>query len=203
MRLESPRQRTIANTIQWQLVIVIYSLCFFPRYSENHLSEKEVHISSADSKKRPEPLVMVEMVFPNATNHYGTMFGGKVLDLMDRAAFLAATRFTEQSIVTASMERIDFFHPVKNGHLVELQAQVVYTGRTSLTVRVDLFAENPLRRYREQASQGYFNMVSVDENGRPMKVPQLLVETEEEKADWNHAKSLLDFRKKQAQACKP
>lgn len=151
---------------------------------------------TAAQNKRSEPLVLVEMVFPNSTNHYGTMFGGKVLDLMDRAAFLAATRFTEQSIVTASMERIDFFRPIKNGHLVELRAQVVYTGRTSLTVRVDLFAENPLRRYREQASQGYFNMVSVDEHGKPMSVPQLIAETEEEKAEWKHVRSLLDFREK-------
>jgi acyl-CoA hydrolase len=136
------------------------------------------------------------MVFPNSTNHYGTMFGGKVLDLMDRAAFLAATRFTEQSMVTASTERIDFFRPIKNGHLVELRAQVVYTGRTSLTVKVDLFAENPLRRYREQASQGFFNMVSVDEHGTPMRVPQLELETDDQRADWDHAKSLLEFRKK-------
>lgn len=153
-------------------------------------------MSAAVFKKKSEPLVLVEMVFPDSTNHYGTMFGGKVLDLMDRAAFLAATRFTEQSIVTASTERIDFFHPIKKGHLVELRAQIVYTGRTSLTVKVDLFAENPLRRYREQASQGFFNMVSVDENGKPIAVPQLEIETDEQRTDWAHAKSLLDFRKK-------
>lgn len=146
--------------------------------------------------KKSEPLVMLEMVFPDSTNHYGTMFGGKVLDLMDRAAFLAATRFTEQSIVTASMERIDFFRPIKNGHIVELKAKVVYTGRTSLTVKVELFAENPLRGYREQASLGFFNMVSVDEHGRPIPVPNLIVESELERADWNHVKSLLEFKAK-------
>ena len=153
-------------------------------------------MSPSKPARKSEPLIMIEMVFPNSTNHYGTMFGGKVLDLMDRAAFLAATRFTEQSIVTASMERIDFFRPIKNGHLVELRARVVYTGRTSLTVRVDLFAENPLRGYREQASQGFFNMVSVDEHGRPIPVPSLIVETESEKAEWEHVKSLLEFKSK-------
>ncbi len=152
-------------------------------------------MNTTENKKKSESLVLVEMVFPNSTNHYGTMFGGKVLDLMDRAAFLAATRFTEQSIVTASMERIDFFLPIKNGHLVELKSRVIYTGRTSLIVKVDLFAENPLRRYREQASQGYFNMVSVNEHGKPIPVPQVLIETEDEKADWDHARSLLEFRR--------
>lgn len=141
--------------------------------------------------KKSEPLIMVEMVFPNTTNHYGTMFGGKVLDLMDRAAFLAATRFTEQAIVTASMERIDFFHPIKHGNLVELKAHVIYTGKTSLVVRVDLFSENPLKGYRERASQGYFHMVSVNETGRPNDVPQLLISTEEEKKEWSIA---LEFR---------
>lgn len=145
--------------------------------------------------KKAIPLTMVEMVFPNATNHYGTMFGGKVLDLMDRAAFLAATRFTEQSIVTASMERIDFFRPIKNGHLVELEARVVYTGKTSLTVKVRLYAENPLRKYREQACQGFFHMVSIDENGRPIPIPGLLIETDEERADFKHVQGLHNFHK--------
>ncbi len=135
------------------------------------------------------PLHMVEMVFPNTTNHYGTMFGGKVLDLMDRAAFLAATRFSNHSIVTASMEHIDFFVPVKQGHLVELIAEIVYTGRTSLTVRVDLFSENPIERSRTHASQGYFNMVAVDSDGKPVRVPTLLVETEEQRTEWARVKA--------------
>ena len=124
------------------------------------------------------------------------MFGGKVLDLMDRAAFLASTRFSNQSMVTASMERIDFYVPVKSGNLVELIAQVVYTGRTSITVKVDLFSENPIKKTREHASQGYFNMVSVDETGRPIPVPSLSITTEEEKAEWDHVQSLIDFAKK-------
>ena len=142
--------------------------------------------------KKSEPLIMVEMVFPNTTNHYGTMFGGKVLDLMDRAAFLAATRFTEQAIVTASMERIDFFCPIKHGQLVELNARVIYTGRTSLTVKVDLFAENPLKGYRKQASRGYFHMVAVNQEGQPIPVKSLLVQTQEEKMEWQEAKKLRE-----------
>jgi len=142
-----------------------------------------------------EELRIVEMVFPNTTNHYGTMFGGKVLDLMDRAAFLAATRFCEQAIVTASMERLDFYVPVKSGHIVELIAKVVSTGRTSLTVKVDLYSENPIRRSKEHASRGYFHMVSVNQEGRPIPVPTLKVETPEEIAERDHALELLARRK--------
>ena len=145
--------------------------------------------------RRPNPLVMVEMVFPNATNHYGTLFGGKVLDLMDRAAFLAATRFSNQMMVTASTEHIDFFVPVKSGHLVELIAEVVFTGRTSLTVRVDLFSEDAIDKTREHASQGYFHMVSVDAHGSPIAVPALLVRNEVEQSEWDYVTKLREFRK--------
>lgn len=155
------------------------------------------------TQKQNEPLCMVEMVFPNTTNHYGTMFGGKVLDLMDRAAFLAATRFSNQPIVTASMEHTDFFAPVKSGNLVELVANVVYTGRTSLTVKVDLFSENSIKKTREHASQGYFHMVAVDEHGRSIPVPTLDVRTDEQKAEWDHIRSLLDFRKSRKNEVSP
>jgi uncharacterized protein (TIGR00369 family) len=143
-----------------------------------------------------EPLRLVEMVFPNTTNHYGTMFGGKVLDLMDRAAFLSATRFSNQAVVTASTEHIDFFAPVKEGDLVELIAKVVHSGRTSLTVRVDLYSENPIKKRREHASQGYFNMVAVDENGKPILVPLLKVVTADDQVEWNYAEQLCADHKK-------
>ena len=144
---------------------------------------------------KPEPLRMVEMVFPNSTNHYGTMFGGKVLDLMDRAAFLASTRYSNQSMVTASMERLDFFVPIKSGNLVELIANVVYVGRSSMTIKVDLFSENPIRKIRMHACQGYFHMVGVDENGHPVAIPSWAPETEDEVKEWRRVEKLIEFRK--------
>ena len=149
-----------------------------------------------DFTRKCEPLRMVEMVFPNTTNHYGTMFGGKVLDLMDRAAFLASTRFSNQAMVTASMEHIDFIAPVKHGNLVELLAHVVYTGNTSLTVRVDLFSENPIQKTREHSSRGYFHMVSVDENGNPIRVPTLQISTDEERNEWIQVQEMRKVRRK-------
>jgi acyl-CoA hydrolase len=154
-------------------------------------------LSSTPAARRREPAVplrMVEMVFPEATNHYGTMFGGKVLDLMDRAAFLVATRFCHQAIVTASMERIDFLVPIRQGHLVELMARVVHTGRTSLTARVDLFSEDPVGRTREHACVGYFHMVSVDASGHPIEVPELLLASAEEQAEWQKVDAMRQIR---------
>jgi acyl-CoA hydrolase len=149
-----------------------------------------------DIQKRMEPLRIVEMVFPNTTNHYGTMFGGKVLELMDRAAFLAATRFSNQAMVTASTEHIDFFVPIKHGNLIELVAKVIFTGNSSLSIKVDLYSENPIQKSRVHASQGYFHMVAVDENGRPTSIPKLIVSTEEERADWKLMEELRASRRK-------
>ncbi|MBO9539532.1 acyl-CoA thioesterase [bacterium] len=149
---------------------------------------------------RSAPIRIVETVFPGATNHYGTMFGGKVLELMDRAAFLAASRFAQQAMVTASTERIDFHHPIKHGHMVEAIAHVVHTGRTSLTVRVSLYAEDPLRATREHATDGYFHMVAVDADGKPTSVPTLVAETPEAKAEWEFVAHLKASRLRRAHA---
>lgn len=146
------------------------------------------------SARRSEPVRLVEMVFPNTTNHYGTMFGGKVLELMDRAAFLAASRFTQRAIVTASTERIDFHVPIRHGHLVELVAAVVYTGRTSVTVKVDLYAEDPVLATREHATSGYFHMVAVTEQGRSTAVPTLLVETPAAQVEWERVQAFRSAR---------
>ncbi|MBC7385085.1 MAG: acyl-CoA thioesterase [Cryobacterium sp.] len=158
-------------------------------------TEREVEPEPKLEPIPSEPLRMVEMVFPNNTNHYGTLFGGKVLDLMDRAAFLAATRFAHQTMVTASTEHIDFFTPVKSGQIVELVAKVVFTGKTSLTVKVDLFSEDAIRKTRVHASQGYFHMVAVNEEGKPVRVPELTLENEHDRAEWQEVKALREFRK--------
>ena len=141
-----------------------------------------------------ETIRLVEMVFPDSTNHYGTMFGGKVLDLMDRAAFVAASRFACLAVVTASTERVDFHVPIKVGHLVELEARVVYTGRTSLTVRVALYAQLPQGGPRVHATTGYFHMVALGAEGRPIAVPALVPASDEDRASWAVAAALRQAR---------
>lgn len=113
---------------------------------------------------------MVEMVFPTQTNHYGTLFGGHALELMDKSAFITASRFTRKAMVTASSERVDFRAPVKNGQLVEVIGKIVKKGRSSVTVAVDLFAENLLTGERQLCAEGRFVLVSVDENNKPVAV---------------------------------
>lgn len=116
---------------------------------------------------------VIEMVFPEQTNHYGTLFGGEALALMDKAAFIVASRYARRAVVTASSEKVDFHVPVRQGHLVELIARVVGTGRTSMTVDVDLWAEDLLTGERQLGTRGRFVMVALDADGHATPVPPL------------------------------
>lgn len=105
---------------------------------------------------------LIDIVFPGATNHHGTLFGGVALAHMDKVAFIAATRHARADVdfVTASCERIDFTAPARPGDLVEVTGTVVRAGRRSLGVAVDLVAEAPLSGERRLCSRGVFNMVA-------------------------------------------
>lgn len=118
----------------------------------------------------PQETRIVEMVFPNQTNHYGTLFGGDALRLMDMAAFVTASRHARCPLVTASYEHIDFHTPVRQGQLAEVLGRVISIGRTSLTVEVELWAEDLLTGQRELCTKGNFVLVAVDEQGRPMPI---------------------------------
>ena len=118
---------------------------------------------------------LIEMVFPEQTNHYGTLYGGQALALMDKAAFIAASRYARRAVVTASSERVDFHVPVRQGQLVELLARVVATGRTSITVEVKLYSEDLLTGERKLCTQGRFVLVAIDADGRKSPVISLEV----------------------------
>ncbi|EDM81796.1 putative acyl-CoA thioester hydrolase [Plesiocystis pacifica SIR-1] len=116
---------------------------------------------------------LIEMVFPEQTNHYGTLFGGQALALMDKAAFVVASRYCRRTVVTASSEKTDFWAPVSQGQLVELDATVVEVGRSSIRVRVELWAEDLLSGDRHLATRGDFVLVALDAHGKPTRVPAL------------------------------
>jgi acyl-CoA hydrolase len=118
----------------------------------------------------PPETRIVEMVFPNQANHYGTLFGGDALRLMDMAAFVAASRHARKPVVTASSERIDFHVPVRQGQLAEVVGRVSRAGRTSMTVEVELWAEDLLTGTRELCTKGSFVLVAVDDDGRPVPI---------------------------------
>ncbi|MGH8084299.1 MAG: acyl-CoA thioesterase [Lysobacter sp.] len=113
---------------------------------------------------------LTEIVFPDHTNHLGTLFGGQALAWMDKAAFIAASRHARCTVVTARSERIDFHTAVLQGAVVELVARVVATGRSSMQVEVEMHSEDLLTGERTLATRGRFTMVALDAEGQPRPV---------------------------------
>ena len=134
------------------------------------------YLGATDASGRPLEATLVDMVFPEQTNHYGTLFGGVALALMDKAAFVVASRYARRSVVTACSERINFERPIREGHLVEAHARLVETGRTSITVEVELWGEDLLSGDRWLSTTGRMVMVALDSQGQPTPVPSLRLE---------------------------
>lgn len=116
---------------------------------------------------------MAFTVFPGSTNHYDTLFGGTAMAWMDQAAFICATRWCRRKVVTVHIGEIDFRHAIPEGSIVELVARVVKTGRSSMTVCVEMFVEPMDREDRLLATSGEFVMVALDSLGQPVAVTPL------------------------------
>ena len=130
--------------------------------------EQEIQRRIALSETR-----VTKAVFPPSTNHHNTLFGGTALAWMDKAAFIAASRYARRTVVTARSEQVDFKLPNKQGQLVETIARVVEVGRTSMQVEVELIAEDLLSGERELCTRGRFVMIALDARGRPAEVAKL------------------------------
>jgi len=124
---------------------------------------------------------MTEIVNPGDTNPLGTAFGGHVMALIDKAAAVASIRHCRRTAVTASVDRIDFIAPVRLGMILVLLASVNQAFRTSMEVGVKVFAEDPLTGERKHACTSYATFVAVDEQGRAVRVPPLLPQTDAER----------------------
>ena len=116
---------------------------------------------------------MVFSVFPSHTNHYHTLFGGTAMAWMDQAAFICGTRWCRKKVVTVHSSEISFKQPVPEGSIAEVIAWVSRTGRTSMTVPVEMWVEPMDRDDRVLACRGEFVLVAMDAEGRPTEVPVL------------------------------
>ena len=121
----------------------------------------------------PTEARLMEMVFPDHTNHHGTLFGGQALAWMDKAAFIVASRYSRRTVVTARSDQVDFKLPILQGMLVEVIASVVGVGHSSMKVAVDLEVENLLTGERRLGTRGHFVMVALDEHRQPVAVQPL------------------------------
>ncbi len=123
-----------------------------------------------EERKEISKTIIFKAVFPNTTNHYDTLFGGTAMQLMDETAFITATRYSRQRMVTVSSDKIDFKKAIPAGTIIELTGKVTYIGNTSLKVRVDIHIEEMYSAYREKAVSGEFTFVAIDENKQPIQI---------------------------------
>ena len=124
---------------------------------------------------------MTEIVNPEDTNPLGTIFGGRVMALIDKAAAVASMRHCRGITVTASVDRIDFISPIRLGQIVTILASVNQTFRTSMEIGIKVFSEDPRSGERRHTCTAYATFVALDERGRPAPVPPLELRTEDER----------------------
>jgi len=126
-------------------------------------------------------VIMVQPMTPQDANQSGNVHGGVIMKLIDMAGAIVAQRHTQTNIVTASVDRIDFLHPVYIGDVLSLKASLNLVGRTSMEVGVRVESENPLTGEIRYNASAFLTYVALDKSGKPTGVPPLILETDEEK----------------------
>lgn len=124
---------------------------------------------------------MTELVLPNDTNTLNNMMGGRMMHIMDIVAAIAAQRHSNRIVVTASVDNVSFSKPIQLGNVVTLSAKVTRSFNSSMEVHIEVFAEDIPSQKKFKSNEAFFTFVAVDQSGRPIDVPEVVPETEEEK----------------------
>lgn len=130
---------------------------------------------------RESEVSMTELVLPNDTNTLNNLMGGRLMHWMDIVSAIAAQKHSNRIVVTASVDNISFKHPIRLGNVVTLKARVTRAFNSSMEVRIDVKAEDIPSNTVTESNSAFFTFVAVDQLGRPIDVPEVEPETEEEK----------------------
>jgi acyl-CoA hydrolase len=125
--------------------------------------------------------IMTEMVLPNDTNTLNHLMGGRLMHWMDIVAAIAAQKHSNRLVVTASADNISFKEPINLGNVVTLRSQVTRAFHSSMEVFIEVTAEDIPASKKITTHRAFFTFVAVEQNGKPIEVPELVPETEEEK----------------------
>ena len=142
-----------------------------------------------------EPVTKIDEVFPQDTNAYNTLFGGRLMSIMDTAAGMVSSKFAHREFVTVSVDALKFKRPAYQGDLIETIAKVVHTSTHTAGVHVVARRLNRSEWITEEICSGFFFMVAIDSQMRPIPIPQLKPQTDEEKRMWNLAQAARDAMK--------
>ena len=137
---------------------------------------------------------MTQLVLPNDTNLLGNLLGGRLLHWFDIVGALAATRYARNTVATVSIESVDFRHPVRKGEMVMLNARVIWTGRTSIKVLVQVKAENMYTGAVIPTNNALLTYVAMDGDENPCPVPKIQPATEEDARYYNKVQTEYEKR---------
>lgn len=139
-------------------------------------------------------VVMTQLVLPTHTNAFDSVFGGMMMSWIDIAGAVAAQRHSNRDVVTASIDSLSFIASVRRGWVVNLKASVNFVSRTSMEVGVRVDAENPRTNEHFHTASAYLTFVALGSNGKPISVPGLLLQTEDDQRRWNAAEKRREHR---------
>jgi len=142
-------------------------------------------------------VVLTQVMGPAQANVLGNIHGGLIMKLCDEAGGMAAIKHARRPVVTVVVDSMSFHSPVHIGNLVTVNAEVTWVGRTSMETRAVVTAENVLTGEVTHTNTAYFVYVALDENGRPVPVPPLMCETEEDKARFERGAQRQAYRLQQ------
>lgn len=126
--------------------------------------------------------IMTNIVLPSETNYLENMFGGELLARMDKACSISARRHAEtHRVVTASVNQVSFIHPIPVGSIVKIEAKVSRAFNSSMEIISDVWLDNPETGETIKTNQGIYTFVAVDANNKPVKIPKLEPQSQEEK----------------------
>jgi len=137
---------------------------------------------------RASHVTISQLMHPEHANLLGNVHGGWIMKLVDEAGALACMRHAQRKVVTVAIDSMTFRQPIKIGDLIILNAEVTYTGRTSMEAEVQVLAENPVSGERTHTNNAYLVYVALDDDGKPTAVPPLKAETDDEKRKMEQAK---------------
>lgn len=151
--------------------------------------EKAINKRVSDSKTE-----QIQILMPEHINGFNRLFGGRLMEWIDVVAAVVARRHSGCNVTTASIDNLQFKAPAHVNSTIFLSGQITYVGNTSMEVRVTTYVEK-LDGMRFMINRAYLTLVAIDENDRPVPVPGIIPETEEEKLEWEAGKKRSELRK--------
>ena len=135
----------------------------------------------------------VHLVRPTHLNGADRLFGGILMQWIDEVAGIVAKRHSMCNVTTASVDNLTFLKGAYQGDMVVIRGKMTWVGSSSMEVCVDTYVENHLGE-RNRINNAHFMMVALDENDHPVKVPRLILQTEDEHLAWSHGEERRRIR---------